>query len=338
MTTHPGPAPYPAPVTGEPAHTADRALEIENLRRAYPRRKAPPLAALDGVTLDLPRGVSLALLGPNGAGKSTLMRIVATLDRPDSGSVRVLGHDPSRGAAAVRAVRERIGVVFQRHGLDPLRSVEENLVNQAALFGHSGADARARARHGAIDLGIADRLATRVGELSGGLARRVDLARALLHGPDLLLLDEPTAGLDHAARNAFLRALEQRRDVAGLTVVMSTHLMDEAERTDRVALIDRGRIVAEGAPDELRRSVGGLLLRTGDAHAQALESAGLTVRTYAGEAIGAGEPGAVLEAAQRLGERLTTGEDATHLHLGPPTLGDAYLALTGHALDGEGSA
>jgi ABC-2 type transport system ATP-binding protein len=313
--------------------TTSPAIEIADLRRVYPQRRAQPIVALDGVSLTLEHGQTLALLGPNGAGKSTLMRLIATIDRPGAGSVRVLGHDTTGGARSLRAIRAGIGVVFQRHGLDPLLTVGENLINEAALFGFTGEDARSRAHHAAIDLGVADRLASRVGELSGGLARRVDLARALLHQPRLLLLDEPTTGLDHAARSSFLTALESRRAVSGLTIIMSTHLMDEAQRMQRVALLDRGRLIAEGTPDGLCREVGGLLLRTDADLAEELETAGLRVRTIGGEAVGAGDADLVLDTAQRLGRRAASGDGVSHVHVGPPTLGDAYLALTGAALD-----
>lgn len=309
------------------------AIEIAGLSRVYAQRKAPPIVALDGVSLTLERGQTLALLGPNGAGKSTLMRCIATIDRPGAGSVRVLGHDTAGGAKSLRAIRAGIGVVFQRHGLDPLLTVEENLINEAALFGFTGSNAKSRARHAAIDLSVADRLASRVGELSGGLARRVDLARALLHQPQLLLLDEPTTGLDHAARSSFLTALERRRAVSGLTIIMSTHLMDDAQRMQRVALIDHGKVIAEGAPDELCRAVGGLLVRTDAELAGELESAGLTVRTTGGEAVGAGDADLVLDTAHSLSRRAASGDGVTHVHVGPPTLGDAYLALTGATLD-----
>jgi len=302
------------------------------------QRKAPPIVALDGVSLTVEAGESLALLGPNGAGKSTLMRLIATLDRPDSGGVRVLGEDPSEGAGATRAIRSKIGVVFQQHGLDPLLTVEENLMNQAALFGITGDDARSKARHAAIDLGVADRLASRVGELSGGLARRVDLARALLHQPSVLLLDEPTTGLDHLSRASFLDAIEQRRSTGTLTVVLSTHLMDEAQRMDRVALIDHGKVVAQGSPAALCGGVGGLLVRTDAGLSGELESAGLDVRTVGGEAVGAGAAETVLDTAQCLSARASAGDGVTHVHVGPPTLGDAYLALTGSALDEQNGA
>ncbi|MCB9837972.1 MAG: ABC transporter ATP-binding protein [Phycisphaeraceae bacterium] len=317
-----------------PPNAQDSAvLEITDLRREYPQRKAPPTVALGGVSLTLERGGMLALLGPNGAGKSTLMRCIATIDRPTSGALRILGHDPASGAAALRAIRAGIGVVFQHHGLDPLLTVEENLVNQAACFGLTGDDARSRARKAAVDLGVADRLKSRVGELSGGLARRVDLARALLHQPKLLLLDEPTTGLDHAARASFLTALERRHAAGGLSIIMSTHLMDEAQRMQRVALIDHGKVIAQGRPEELCREVGGLLLRTDADLGAELESAGLHVRTVGMEAVGAGDKQLVLDTAERLARRAASGDGVSRVVVGPPTLGDAYLALTGAALD-----
>jgi len=330
--TQPG---YPVIVNQTDHPESSPAVEITDLRRVYRRRKAPPIVALDGVSITFERGQTLALLGPNGAGKSTLMRIIATLDRPDSGSVRLFGEDPSTGSRAVRTIRSGIGVVFQRHGLDPLLTVEENLINQAALFGFTGAEAKSRSRHAAMDLGVADRLASRVGDLSGGLARRVDLARALLHQPRLLLLDEPTTGLDHSARAAFLGALDQRRAVSDLTIIMSTHLMDEAQRMERVALMNKGQIVSLGTPRELRQSVGGLLVRTNAALAGELESSGLSVRTFGGEAVGAGEADVVLETARQLSQRAAQRDVVSHVHVGPPTLGDAYLTLTGQSLAGE---
>jgi ABC-2 type transport system ATP-binding protein len=292
--------------------------------------------ALAGVSLRVEVGAWLALLGPNGSGKSTLLRVLATLERPESGDVRVLGEAVAGGGASgasLRRARAKLGVVFQSPGLDPLLTVRENLLCQGALHGLDRGESDRRAGSLAPELGVADRLDDRVGRLSGGLARRVDLARALLGEPELLLLDEPTAGLDHASRADFLDTLERRREAARaggrpLTIVMTTHLMDEADHADRVALIDRGRIVAEGAPSELRAALGGSVLVAPPALEEELRTAGLAVSIVRGEAVGSGDGPAVERAANALVRR------GCAFRVGPPTLGDVYLARTGRRLSG----
>jgi len=294
-----------------------------NVSRVYPaRRGAPAVRALDDLSLAIGPGEHVALLGPNGAGKSTLLRLLTGLDRPTAGEVRVLGSAPERA-------RDRLGVVFQRPSLDPVLTIRENLALAAALYGV--ASPRDRLEEVAEQLEIADRLGSRVGTLSGGLARRADLARALAPAPDLLILDEPTTGLDHAARASFLAALDARRaERPALAILMSTHLMDEARRATRVALLDRGRLVAEGSPDELRASVGAARLLHAPREARAaLERAGLEISQTPGGLTGAGDA-AQLELAA--GELLRAG---VSFEVAPPTLGDVYLRLTGRALAPE---
>jgi len=290
---------------------------LAGVERSYPGRPAPRVA-LAGVTLEIEAGEFVALLGPNGAGKSTLLRLLAGLDRPDSGEI----HAPPRA---------RLGVVFQKPALDRLLTVRENLALQAALF---GLDRRAeRAEDAAAELGIADRLGDRVGTLSGGLARRADLARAMLTDPDLLLLDEPTAGLDHAARSAFLEAIDARRERSpGLAVILSTHLMDEAERAGRVVLMSEGRVVADGAPGELRAGLGrGPLLRAGAEAAGRLDASRLEITEGPRGVTASGDDDAIEAAARAL---LAAG---VPFEVAPPTLGDVYLARAGRALAGAES-
>lgn len=225
------------------------AIEISGLRHCYGER-----VALRGIDLEVGRGEMFALLGPNGGGKTTLFKILATLMRPDEGTVRVLGIDLRHDA---QRVRSRLGVVFQNPGLDPKLTVDENLTHHGHLYGLGGAALRERRRAVLERLDLADRAEDFVETLSGGLARRTDLARGLLHSPELLLLDEPSTGLDPGARRDFGQHLRSLRDRDGTTVMLTTHYMEEAERADRVAVLHEGSLVALGTPDELKRSVGG---------------------------------------------------------------------------------
>jgi ABC-2 type transport system ATP-binding protein len=209
--------------------------------------------ALTDVSLRVAPGALFGLLGPNGSGKTTLFRILSTLMPPSEGTAAVFGLDTTRDA---EVVRQRLGVVFQDEALDENLTVRESLRFQAALYGLHGADRRERTDALLDRLDVADRADDFVSALSGGLRRRVDLARGLLHRPDLLLLDEPTTGLDPAARRAFWGAVEQLREAEGTTLLLATHLMDEAERCDRVGILSEGRLVADGAPDVLKADLG----------------------------------------------------------------------------------
>ena len=225
---------------------ADAALAADGLGVRYGEA-----TALDGVTFAVGAGERVGLLGQNGSGKTTLLRVASTRLRPTSGTLRVAGLDVVQDPDGVR---QRLGVVFQSPALDPALTAREALALQAALVQIDRPD-RERAVAGALaDAGLTDRAYDRVGTLSGGLARRLDLARGLLHRPALALLDEPTTGLDPVARDAFWEVLDRRRgDGAQL---IATHLMDEAERCDRVVILDAGRVVADGAPAALAARLG----------------------------------------------------------------------------------
>jgi len=225
------------------------AVEISELRHRYGEREA-----LRGVSLIVERGEIFALLGPNGGGKTTLFKVLSTLMPADEGEVRVLGHDLREDA---HSVRPRLGVVFQHPGLDPKLTVRENLVHHGHLYGLGGTRLRDRVKEVLQALDLAARADDLVETLSGGLARRTELARGLLHAPELLLLDEPSTGLDPGARRDFGQHLRELRDRGGVTVVLTTHHMEEAERADRVAVLHEGSLVAIGTPDELKRAVGG---------------------------------------------------------------------------------
>lgn len=210
-------------------------------------------AALQGVELTVQRGEIFALLGPNGSGKSTLFRLISTLVPVQQGSIEVFGADCSRSKAQVRGF---IGVVFQAPSLDGKLTVIENLWCQGVMYGLTGKALRTRSEEVLEQLGMLDRAKQLCQELSGGMKRRVELAKGLLHRPKLLLMDEPSTGLDPAARLDLWRALIQLRDSAGVTVLMTTHLLEEADKADRIAIMDQGRVVVCGTPVDLRKEQG----------------------------------------------------------------------------------
>ncbi|PSQ98289.1 MAG: ABC transporter ATP-binding protein [Bacteroidetes bacterium SW_11_64_17] len=226
----------------------DAAVDIQGVTHRYGEHRA-----LRDVTLQVAPGTLYGLLGPNGSGKTTLFRILSTLMPPSEGHAEVVGGDTTQRPDAVR---ERIGVVFQDEALDEALTVRENLRFQAGLYGLHGAARGERIEALLTRLGVADRADDPVKELSGGLRRRADLARGLLHRPDLLLLDEPTSGLDPAARRTFWTAMERLQEAEGTTLLLATHLMDEAERCDRVGILSDGVLVADGTPTALKDDLG----------------------------------------------------------------------------------
>ncbi|HEY0981496.1 ATP-binding cassette domain-containing protein [Schlesneria sp.] len=225
------------------------AVSVEELRHRYGEREA-----LRGIRFSVSLGEIFGLLGPNGGGKTTLFRLLATLLPVQSGRATILGLDV---ASESRAVREMIGVTFQSPSLDGKLTVLENLKFQSLFYGLTGTPARQRIDELLARLGISDRRRDVVDSLSGGLKRRVEIAKSLLHQPRLLLLDEPSTGLDPGARHDLWAYLEKLRQEQGTTILVTTHLMEEAERCDRLGILNLGEIVALGTPEELRLSVGG---------------------------------------------------------------------------------
>lgn len=229
------------------------AVSIQGVSHRYPpsRRGGPSRLALDKVQLTIARGELFGLLGPNGGGKSTLFHILSTVFPPTAGQVQIFGQDV---ASQAEGVRRKLGVVFQSPALDRTLSVEENLIHQGHLYGLRGSALNQRIRELTDRLDIAARLDDRVETLSGGLKRRVEVAKSLLHRPELLILDEPSTGLDPIARRS-LRELLQDLCREGLTVLLTTHLLDEADECARVAILDGGRLVAWGPPKQLKADV-----------------------------------------------------------------------------------
>ncbi|MFJ2606185.1 ABC transporter ATP-binding protein [Streptomyces sp. NPDC087425] len=217
--------------------------------------KRGPVAAVRGVDLTVREGEIVGLLGPNGAGKTTVLRMLTTLLAPTSGTASVAGHDLLTDPAGVRRV---CGYVAQSSGVDPQLSVREELVTQGRLYRLPKADAAARAEEVADRLGLTDRLDHATGSLSGGLRRRLDIALALTHRPALLLLDEPTTGLDPGSRADLWDLVRRLRTEHGTTVLLTTHYLDEADALcDRLVIVDAGTVAAEGTPSALKLAHGG---------------------------------------------------------------------------------
>lgn len=318
-------------------------VEVEGLSRTYGER-----LALDRVSFGVAEGELFALLGPNGGGKTTLFKILATLLPPSSGSFRVDGLAPE---ASLRELRRRLGVVFQTPSLDRKLTVLENLLVHGAVLGLGGASLRVRAGELLARMDVADRARDRVETLSGGLARRVEIAKALLGGPKVLLLDEPSTGLDPLARRS-LRALLAELARGGTTVLLTTHLFDEAEEAGRIGILDRGRLVALGTPADLEGEVGGdvLVLATESNEAAVALAADVSASlgTSSGPAtasVPSPAPGriAAVGASVRIerprGAELVPALAAAFegryrsLTLGAPSLEDVFVDRTGHAFD-----
>jgi ABC-2 type transport system ATP-binding protein len=317
------------------------AIDARDVAYHYGRQRH---AALCDVSLRIAAGEIFVLLGPNGGGKTTLFRLLATLVPLQRGEIRVLGYDVRRQAGAAR---RHLGVVFQAPSLDRKLTVAENLRFQGYLYGLSGPVLRRRSQEMLEQLGVADRAADRVETLSGGLRRRVELAKALLHAPPLLLMDEPSTGLDPAARSDLWNYLRTLRAQRGVTVLLTTHLLEEADRADRIAILDRGRIVALGPPDQLRSELGGdtLSLQARDPHRLAEE-----IRRRFAAAL----PAAVQvvnntvrwqhREAHRLVPQImeSLADQVQAVTVSKPSLEDVFIARTGHrfwqAADAEDEA
>ena len=236
------------------------AVEADGLRKSYPTgRGKPPVQALDGLGFTVEPGTVFGLLGPNGAGKSTTVKILATLSRADEGTARVAGVDV---ATDPDAVRRRIGLVGQKPSSDPMATGRENIVLAARIQGLNRTDAQDRARWLLSRFGIADAADRLVRTWSGGMARKLDVAIGLVHRPQVLFLDEPTTGLDPEARAELWREIDRMAAEDAMTVLLTTHYLDEADRlAHRLAIVDHGRIAVEGTPDRLKSELHGDVLQ-----------------------------------------------------------------------------
>ena len=243
---------------GANGSSASPVISVQNLVHRYENR-----IALNGISFDVRPAELFGLLGPNGSGKTTLFRILSTLMVPTAGRALVMGCDAARDPATLR---RQIGVVFQAQSVDPKLTAYENLWHQGHLYGLHGSALKQRILEILRRVGLADRAGERVETFSGGMQRRIELAKGLLHHPGVLLLDEPTTGLDPGARRDLWQYLQILRDEEHVSVLVTTHLMEEAERCDRLAIMNEGNIVALGTPAELKSEIGGDVILLDAAH------------------------------------------------------------------------
>jgi ABC-2 type transport system ATP-binding protein len=314
------------------------AIEVQGLRKEF----AGDVLAVDDIDLTVHEGEVFGFLGPNGAGKTTTVRMLTTLLRPTSGRARVAGFDVYSQQDEVRGA---IGVALQEAGLDGMSTGRELLELQAKLSGLSRADARRRAAELLELVGLSEAADRQIKTYSGGMKRRLDLASALVHGPRLLFLDEPTEGLDPASRQALWQEVSRLNREFGVTVFLTTHYLEEADRlAHRLAIIDRGRIVAEGTPAALKASIGGDIVTVAvdrerlDQAAALLnqldgvrdlrrDDSGLTLFVNEGTAVIASAIRSLDSAAIPVGS----------ITISQPSLDEVFLRATGSRLEGAGS-
>ncbi len=306
----------------EGAGNSAPAIAVAGVSHAY-----GPRQALVDLSLEIAPAEIFAVLGPNGGGKTTLFRLLSTLIPLQAGSAAIFGHDLRREQQAVRRL---MGVVFQAPSLDRKLTVAENIRLQAVLYGLHGAELTRRLNELLEHFALRDRAGEMTEQLSGGLRRRVELAKGMIHQPRLLLLDEPSAGLDPAARADLWQYLRRLRESQGTTIVLTTHYLDEADGADRIAIVNEGRLVALGLPDELRAEVGGdsITIETQEAQSLAADignSLGLVAQVV--------DESVRLEVKDghtwisRIVESFTGR--ISGIRLGKPTLEDVFIAKTG---------
>jgi len=294
------------------------AISVTGLSKRY-----GPTLAVDDVSFTVERGTVFAFVGTNGAGKSTTISCLTTLLAPDAGVVTVLGHDVRTDPDSVRA---SIGVVFQESILDPLLSVRENLRVRGAFYGTSRLALETRINELSTLIGLDRVLDRRYARLSGGEKRRADIARALLASPSVIFLDEPTAGLDPAGRALVWSTIRELRVRHGLTVFLTTHYMEETEEADLVCIIDRGRIVAQGSPTELRARYSSSVLTVSTRDPLALA----VIAQQAGCSVEGEDPATIVVPSAGVAQRLLSlhGDKVVDFEFRHGTMDDVFLRVT----------
>lgn len=309
----------------------DPIVDISHLTHRYGQR-----VALDDLSLQVGEGEIFGFLGPNGSGKTTLFRILSTLIPVARGHVRVLGMD---AADARDAIREQIGVVFQSPSLDKQLTAAENLTHHGHLYGLRGAELRGRVEQALSTVGLGDRAGERVEGFSGGMRRRVEVAKGLLHRPRVLLLDEPSTGLDPAARIDMWRELRQINSAQGVTILVTTHLMEEADRCTKLAVMASGRLLAADTPAVLKERIGGDVISIATSRPAELRAA---LRDRFG--VEASEMDGVLRLERPRGHEFipplieAVPGMVDSISVGKPTLEDVFIQLTGRRLSHEADA
>ncbi|KAA9110476.1 ATP-binding cassette domain-containing protein [Microbacterium rhizomatis] len=318
--------------------TADWAVEAEGLVKVFGKNRA-----VDGVDLQVRTGTIYGVLGPNGAGKTTAIRMLATLLRPDGGTGRIFGHDVVKEP---QIVRQLIGVTGQYASVDETLSANENLMLFGRLLGLSRADARRKAAELLDRFGLTEAARRPLKNFSGGMRRRLDLAASLIAQPPLIFLDEPTTGLDPRTRGQMWDTIRELV-ATGSTVLLTTQYLDEADQlADRIAVIDTGRVVAEGTADELKASIGESSLQLRIRDTADLGAAASAIERMLGVAAvvspEAGRLTAPMRDADRVADLLLEfrerGIHLTELSVQKPTLDEVFLTLTGHGVDAADAA
>ena len=312
------PAPEVNPTSAAPV------ISVQNIVHRYENR-----TALNGVSFDVRPAELFGLLGPNGSGKTTLFRILSTLMIPTAGRALVMGCDAAQDPARLR---RQIGVVFQAPSVDPKLTAYENLWHQGHLYGLRGAALKNRVAEILSRVGLADRAKERVETFSGGMQRRIELAKGLLHHPGVLLLDEPTTGLDPGARRDLWQYLQILRDDEHVSVLVTTHLMEEAERCDRLAIMNEGNLVALGTPAELKSEIGGDVILLDAAHDAALLAEHIRARFHVEATVMGNQVRIEREGGHRFVPDVVEAfpGEIQAISVSKPALEDVFIHRTGH--------
>ena len=323
---------------------SDAVIDVRDLVKVYPGGTR----AVDGVDFAVRQGEFFGFLGPNGAGKSTALKILSTLLKKTSGFVSVAGHDVDR---APEQIRRSVGVAMQTAGLDDLAKAHDFLTLQGRLYGLNSSDAKARSAELLEFIGLSNVAQKKIGTFSGGMRRRLDLVATLVHRPNVLFLDEPTTGLDPQSRFTLWDHLRRLNSEEGVTIILTTQMMDEADRLcGRLAIIDRGKIVAEGSPRSLKEEVGGdvvtiavtepetaeereTLIGRAQALMDELEYVSSTAHVQDGLAVTVQNGGSAVPGLLRL--LAENDVPVSNLSVASPTLDDVFLQHTGRTIRDE---
>jgi ABC-2 type transport system ATP-binding protein len=299
-------------------------ISVENIVHRYGDR-----TALNGVSFEVRPAELFGLLGPNGSGKTTLFRILSTLMLPTAGRAMIMGYDAALDPARLR---RQIGVVFQAQSVDPKLTAYENLWHQGHLYGLRGAKLKKRIQEILSRVGLLDRAQELVETFSGGMQRRIELAKGLLHHPGVLLLDEPTTGLDPGARRDLWQYLAILRDEENVSVLVTTHLMEEAERCDRLAIVNEGNLVALGTPTELKSEIGGDVVLLEAAHDAALLAERIRARFHVETTVLENYVRMEREGAHRFVTEVVEAfpGEIEAISVSKPALEDVFIRRTGH--------